>query len=35
VNTFSFRYDSEPPTTIRDFDLDLKVGVRITSDPAP
>lgn len=35
VNTFSFRYDSDPPSTVRDYDIDLKVGVRVTSDPAP
>lgn len=35
VNTLGFRYDSDPPSTVRDYDLDLKIGLRITSDPKP
>jgi len=34
VHSLSFRYDSEPPSTVRDHDLDLKVGVRVTTDPS-
>jgi hypothetical protein len=34
VNTLSFRYDSDPPSTVRSYDIDLKLGIRVTSDPA-
>lgn len=35
VSSLAFRFDSDPPSTIVRYDLDLKVGVRITSEPAP
>jgi hypothetical protein len=33
VNTLIYRFDSDPPSTVGRYDLNLKVGVRITSDP--
>jgi len=33
VTSLVFRYDSEPPSTVVRYDLDLKVGIRVTSDP--
>jgi hypothetical protein len=33
VSSLVFRYDSDPPSTVVRYDLSLKLGVRLTSDP--
>jgi hypothetical protein len=33
ISSVVFRYDSDPPSTVVRYDLNLKLGVRLTSDP--
>jgi hypothetical protein len=33
ISSVVFRYDSDPPSTVVRYDLNLKLGVRVTSDP--